>query len=375
MYAIVRRYTDFVEEYSIDECFADVTEAARKGGGGVAGVEAVARAIQDDLHRLLGVSFSVGVGVNKVTAKIASKWRKPRGLTLMPREAIDGFLAELPIGKVWGIGSATTVKLRKLGVATALDLYRKDRAWVAEHCDKPLAEIYEEFHGAYVKELESTGRDPASVQRTRTFHPAVGANAAGQAFLWSQISYHVEDACARLRGQDLVARRVGFFLKTQEFQYLRGEALLPDPSAAPEEVLRAVEPEFERMWRKVVKSSGAAGEGHLPEQVTMTNHSATAEDNRFGRVGSPHAVLFRAAGVSLGGLMAVDFGSNQLFGISVRTKASRAIHATLDRLARKFGKHSVFLGSSFAAMKYGGDFDEPTGTDRAWDVIYLGEVR
>lgn len=331
MYAIVRRYADEVEEYSIDECFADVSEAGKKDG-----VEAVARAIQADLHRSLGITFSVGVGVNKVTAKIASKWRKPAGLTMMPLPAIGGFLAELAIGKVWGSGSATTVRLRKLGIATAHDLARKDRAWVSEHCDKPLAEIYEELQGNFVKELSSEGRDPISVQRTRTFYPPT----RDRAYLWSQLSYHVEDACARLRGKGLVAGRAALFLKTQDFQYLRAEALLPDPSAAPEEVLRALRPEFERMWKGL---------------------------------GGP--VLFRAAGVSLGGLRPVEDGVQTLFAETKRHKGSRIIHAALDVLARKFGRHSVFLGSSHKALRGAGEIADSRHDGRAFQAIYLGEVR
>ncbi len=360
MYAIVRRYTDLVEEYSIDECFADVTEAARKGG--TAAVEAVAATIQTDLYVELGITFSVGVSVNKVCAKVASKWVKPFGLTVIPREAIPDFLVGLPIGKVWGIGSATTVKLRKLGIATALDLARKDRAWVAEHCDKPLAEIYEEFQGNLVKELETgvgatvplgggSRRMPGSLQRTRTFYPAVGVDPRGRDFVWSQLSYHVEDACARLRGQGLVASRVGFFMKTQAFEYIRGEAFLPDASAAPDEVLRAIEPEFERLWKRLEGGAGSSGGARVGRHIS-----------------------FRASGISLGGLKSADDSAQALFDVPARHAGSRLIQSAIDRIARKFGKHSVFLGSSFRAMKHAGDFDEPTGKDRFWDVIYMGEV-
>ena len=58
----------------------------------------------------------------------------PNGLTVMPRSAIPTFLASLPVGKIWGIGSATTIHLRKLGVTTASELAGKSRAWVAEYC-------------------------------------------------------------------------------------------------------------------------------------------------------------------------------------------------------------------------------------------------
>lgn len=335
MYAIVRRYARSVEEYSIDECFADLTGLAEKRG---TTYEAIARAIQDDLWRELDISFSIGVGVNKVTAKIASKWRKPHGVTVMPRAAIPAFLEKLPTGKVWGIGGATTIYLRRLGVTTAGELAGKSRAWVAEHCDRPLGEIWEEFQGSYVKELGFSRELPASIQRTRTFHPASN----DRDFLWSQLSYHVEDACMRLRVKGLVADRVGFFLKTRQFDYTRDEIALPDPTAAPHEILRAMKPVFEAKWRK------------MNPRDTGT--------------------LFRASGVSLRGLTVPQAATGTLFPVEIKVSRSHAMHHAIDRIARKFGKHAVFLGSSFRAMRHSGDFGEPTGTDRAMDVIYLGEV-
>src|SRR5580698_137784 len=81
MYAIVRRYSPTVEEYSIDECFADLTglrQSLRMN------YPQMAHAIKADLHRELGMTFSVGLSATKVLAKLGSKWKKPDGLTCIP---------------------------------------------------------------------------------------------------------------------------------------------------------------------------------------------------------------------------------------------------------------------------------------------------
>ena len=70
-FAIVRRYTPEVEEYSIDECFADVTGLRRPLR--MSYVQ-IAERIKQDLDTELGFTFSVGLAPNKVVAKIASKW-------------------------------------------------------------------------------------------------------------------------------------------------------------------------------------------------------------------------------------------------------------------------------------------------------------
>jgi DNA polymerase-4/DNA polymerase V len=173
MYNIVRRYTDVVEEYSIDECFADLTDCplSKPSGGGLS-YEEIARRIQADLHDSLGITFSLGLSVNKVMAKVASKWNKPNGFTVIGRDNIPSYLKDLPVGKIWGIGSSTTLYLKKLGIITALDLALKDHVWINEHCDLPVARISAELRGNQVMELSTDAHaDYASVQRTRTFKP------------------------------------------------------------------------------------------------------------------------------------------------------------------------------------------------------------
>src|SRR4029077_543352 len=81
MFDIVRRYTPVVEEYSIDECFADITGLRRKYRTSY--IE-IAERIKHDLDTELGFTFSVGLAPTKVLAKIGSKWAKPSGLTNIP---------------------------------------------------------------------------------------------------------------------------------------------------------------------------------------------------------------------------------------------------------------------------------------------------
>jgi DNA polymerase IV len=100
-FAIVRRYTPEVEEYSIDECFADVTGLRRPLR--MSYIQ-IAERIKQDLDTELGFTFSVGLAPNKVVAKIASKWQKHSGLTAISGRELHHYLAQLPVEHVWGIG-------------------------------------------------------------------------------------------------------------------------------------------------------------------------------------------------------------------------------------------------------------------------------
>src|ERR1700752_272990 len=89
LFAIVRRYTPDVEEYSIDECFCDLTGLRRPLR--MSYIQ-IANRIKEDLDTELGFTFSVGLAPNKVVAKIASKWEKPSGLTAIPGRELHRFL-------------------------------------------------------------------------------------------------------------------------------------------------------------------------------------------------------------------------------------------------------------------------------------------
>ena len=86
MFDIVRRYADDVEEYSIDECFADLTGLDKPLK--MTYLE-IAHRIKKEVNEELGLSVTVGLAPNKVLAKVASKWVKPNGLTVITKETAN----------------------------------------------------------------------------------------------------------------------------------------------------------------------------------------------------------------------------------------------------------------------------------------------
>lgn len=98
MFDIVRRYTPQVEEYSIDECFADLTGMQRPLK---MDYQTIAAKIKHDLDTELGMTFSAGLGSTKVLAKVGSKWKKPSGITIIPGNRAHLYLEKLPLEKIW----------------------------------------------------------------------------------------------------------------------------------------------------------------------------------------------------------------------------------------------------------------------------------
>ena len=113
--------TPLVEQVSIDEAFFDVTPGRFSRESPVA----ICRRIQGRVAEL-GVTCSIGIGVNKTVAKIASEREKPRGLTVVLPGTEAAFLAPLPVGAMSGVGPATESRLKEMGIRTLGELARTD---------------------------------------------------------------------------------------------------------------------------------------------------------------------------------------------------------------------------------------------------------
>lgn len=111
--------TPLVEQVSIDEAFFDVTPGRYSNESPVE----ICRRVQGRVSEL-GITCSIGLGVNKTVAKVASEREKPRGLTAVWPGTERTFLAPLPVGAMSGIGSATQAKLASLGIKTLGQLSR-----------------------------------------------------------------------------------------------------------------------------------------------------------------------------------------------------------------------------------------------------------
>jgi DNA polymerase-4/DNA polymerase V len=329
MFNVVRRYTPAVEEYSIDECFADLTGLRRSLR---MPYEEMAKNIKRELDSELGMTFSIGLGPNKSVAKLGSKWKKPSGLTIIPGHAIHHYLKELPVEKIWGIGTQTTSFLNKFGIFTALDFANKRIDWVEKHLTKPHREIWEELHGEFVLPLELEEKHAyQSISKTKTFTPS----STDSAFVFSQLAKNIENACIKARRHGLVARKFFYFLKTQEFRHHGLEITLSNPTAVPNELIRLARETFEGAYRE--------------------------------------KVLYRSTGAVLMGLEGEGSFQPDLFGSNIHLERWRRVYATVDSLDAKFGKHTVFLGSSFTALKNAQHDTERGDTPTRVSELFKGE--
>ncbi len=297
MYEILRRFSPDVEEYSIDEAFVDLTGLRRSFHGPY---EMIARNMQETIQRELGLSVSVGVSLSKVLAKIGSKHSKPHGLTLIPGREIHLFLEKLPIEKVWGIGPNTAAFLNKCGITTALEFARKDEEFVRKRLSKPYQEVWHELNGRSVYPVVTEAKSSyQSISKAKTFTPP----SSDRTFVFAQLAKNLENACIKARRYRLAASRLVIFLRKQDFTGSGVEIKLTRPTAYPVELFGPLREGFEHLFQ-----TGA---------------------------------LYRQSGVVLCDLREENCLQYTLFDDTAKIEKMAKIYESVDRISKKFGKHTI----------------------------------
>ena len=139
---ILRAYASSLEQVSIDEAYLDVTLQVADSFDKA---HLYAQKIKQDIKTQIGLSLSIGVGPNKLVAKIACDNQKPDGLTLIrPKEAV-AFLAPLSVNRLLGVGKKTFDRMEQMGIKTIGDLAQFDIQRLFEVFGKTLG-LY--FHNA-----------------------------------------------------------------------------------------------------------------------------------------------------------------------------------------------------------------------------------
>jgi len=157
-------YSPLVEPASIDEAYLDVS-----GLDGLIGPpETIGRRIKADIRAAVGLTASVGLGPNRLVAKIASEFAKPDGLIVVPPAQVLDFLGAQPVDVLRGLGAKTLPKLARLGIRTVADLRRLSleqiQALVGAHA---AADLYQQARGIASDRVgDGAGRKSLSKETT-----------------------------------------------------------------------------------------------------------------------------------------------------------------------------------------------------------------
>jgi DNA polymerase IV (archaeal DinB-like DNA polymerase) len=161
--ALMRRFAPVVEEASIDEAYFDLSFA-----GSYDRAVVVCRAIKEEIKTREKLTASIGLGPNKLIAKIASDFHKPDGLTVVPAAEAEAFLAPLPVRKIPGIGPKTEKLLAARGLKSVQDLKQFSVRELQEMFGKWGVALYDRVRGRSDSPLVEEW-EPKSVGEQETF--------------------------------------------------------------------------------------------------------------------------------------------------------------------------------------------------------------
>ncbi len=161
---ILRRHADKFESWGMDEAFLDVSSRVKN----YEGAKKLAYEIKREIGEKEKLTCSIGVGPNKLVAKMASDFQKPDGLTVVKEEDMTAFLGPLDVDRLLWVGKKTAAKLNKLGLKTIGDLSRYDPSVLIEKFGTLGIQIYLSSQGIDKSEVEMQGQTK-SIGRNLTF--------------------------------------------------------------------------------------------------------------------------------------------------------------------------------------------------------------
>lgn len=162
---IIKSYTNLVEQASVDECYADMSEVIKKFEKPLD----LAWHIQRRVLKEVGIPCSIGIGPNMFLAKMASDMKKPMGITVLRIRDVEEKMWPLPIGDLRGIGNKTVPLLKELNIHTIGDLARyKDKDELKHIFGNHLDDVIDRCYGKDDSEL-ITSWDRKSIGISETF--------------------------------------------------------------------------------------------------------------------------------------------------------------------------------------------------------------
>ena len=240
--AIYERFTDCIEECSIDECALDMTESTMLFGNG----EEIAHKIRHAVKEELGVTVSIGVSFNKVYAKLASELKKPDAVTVISKANYRDVVYPLPVSELLFVGKATEETLKKIGVRTIGDLAYADEELLVRFLGKRghQLRVYARGEDAEQVKAHKEKEDLKSIGNSTTLSKDVSDRAEIKRWFYAL----AESVAARQRDADVGrANTVHIVVRNDKFQDFTWQTKVR-PTALCGDIAKSAIALFEEHW-------------------------------------------------------------------------------------------------------------------------------
>lgn len=200
---ILQTFCPEIEIYSIDESFLELTNLS------IDDYENFATKIKDKVYQLTGIPVSVGIAPTKTLAKLCSKLAKQgNGVFVYPNDN-EYYLKNFDIEDVWGIGRASSLKLKKINVFNVFDYINLSSQWILKNFGVLGLRTWWELKGKSAISLNQIKEIPKSMAHTRTFKNPI----SDKLTLSSRLYEYACEISTTLREQSLLTGEISIFLR------------------------------------------------------------------------------------------------------------------------------------------------------------------
>ncbi|MEM3713288.1 MAG: DNA polymerase IV [Thermoproteota archaeon] len=237
---ILKSHADIFEQAGVDEAYLDVSK--RVEGDFNKAVE-LAGKIKEEVRSKSGLTCSIGIGPNKLVAKIAADFKKPDGLTVVKPEEVKSFLSPLPVDRLVGVGVKTQSLMESLGIRTIGDLANYDVNRLTELFGEKLG-VY--FHNASRgidnRPVKERG-EASSISRISTLKEDTGDLKA----ILKKTDRICEEINSELSRRGLRAKQVGIIVITKDMNIHSRSKTLESPTSDPHTLRKTVKELLEKL--------------------------------------------------------------------------------------------------------------------------------
>lgn len=270
LHEVFNEVTPLVEGIALDEAFLDVT-----GSTALLGQPAqIAAHTRQAVQQRLGLTCSVGMGPNKLIAKLASKAAKPHvdrdrprpgpGIVVVEEDEVLDFLWPMQVEALWGVGQASAARLRKLGVSTVGSLAALPRPAVVSALGKAAGELVWELAWGRDDRPVVADRAPKSIGHEETYP----SDLVDREELRRRLVIMADSVAARVRGHGYVARTVTLKLRYDDFRTITRSHTFSAPQRTGPALWGAAMVMFEGVdLRQGVRLLGVTASGLLPSEA------------------------------------------------------------------------------------------------------------
>lgn len=236
------KYTPIIEQFSVDECFLDMTGTNYLYKDYLA----LATFIKDDIKKKFGYTVNVGVANNKLCAKMASDFLKPDKVHTLFKGEIKEKLWPLPVGDLFMVGRKTALELEKMNIKTIRQLAEAPKSILIRHFKSQSVYLKEAANGIDMTPVDAHSSKNESISISETLPYDYQDGEKLEEILFRQ----TEEVARQLRYQKKYTQTIAVVFKNKDFKNYSAQTKLMNTTDKTEEIYKWVLKVFRGNWKQ-----------------------------------------------------------------------------------------------------------------------------